>query len=85
MLPYGLTIAHAPFDLARVVPGDRCLVDEDVVAVIVMIDEAVPIPNVKPFSGSNNSSNSVCLGSQGRCASSGFVFWYSCPDARRGN
>lgn len=36
--------------------GDRSLVNEDVIAGVVAIHEAVPIPNVKSFSSSNNSS-----------------------------
>lgn len=56
---YGPSIAHAPLDLVRVVPCDRYLVEDDVFAVVAATVEAVPIPNVKPFSGSKNASVSV--------------------------
>lgn len=53
---YGLTFANVPLDLVRVFPSHRCLVYADVFAAVVATDEAVPIPHVKPFNGSKNSS-----------------------------
>lgn len=46
---YGFTFTHAPLDLVHVVPGDRHLVDEDVLMGVVASAKAAPIPNVKQF------------------------------------
>lgn len=46
---YGFIFAHTSLDLVRVVPGDRCLVDEDALSDVVVIDEAVSVLDIKPF------------------------------------
>lgn len=40
--PYCSTFSHAPRDHARVVPGNRWLVDEDVLLGVVALTEAIP-------------------------------------------
>lgn len=49
---YGLSFTHTRFDLVRVASGDRCLVDENVLAGVIAFDEAVPVLDNKPFNGS---------------------------------
>lgn len=52
---YGSTFAHALLNFAPVVSGDCSLVNRSVLEIVIAIDEAIPIPNVKPFNGPENS------------------------------
>lgn len=47
---YGFTVVHT-LVLVLVVPGDRCVVDEYVIAIVVAIDKALAISNVEPSNG----------------------------------
>lgn len=58
---YGLAFTRVPLDFPRVVPSDRSLMNEDVLAVIVPIDETVFILDVKPLNGSENSFDKAVL------------------------
>lgn len=55
---YRFTFAHALLDLMRAVPSDRCQVDKDVLA-DVMIDGAVSVLDVKSFDATMHVSISV--------------------------
>lgn len=57
--PHSFTFPYALFDLVQVVPGDRCLMDEDILNEVIVINEAVPILDIKPFNGSKHSPSSA--------------------------
>lgn len=56
---YGFSFPYAPYDTLRVALNHRCLVNKDVLAGVVAIDETVSVPDAKPFNGSEHSFISV--------------------------
>lgn len=50
-----LAFFNAPLDLPYVVPNDRCMVNEDILAGVVAIGKSIFVHHVIPFNGHDHS------------------------------
>lgn len=52
---YWLIFVHASLGLVRVIPSDCCVVNEDVLARVIAIDESTSVLHVESFKDSDHS------------------------------